>query len=55
MATPTRENLERVGALLADGSLRMPVQATYEFAQAPEAIAALAGAHTQCNLAIQVG
>jgi len=39
MASPMRENLERVGALLADGSLRISVQRTYDFAQAPEALA----------------
>ena len=54
MATPTAENLQRLGALLADGTLRIPVQATYQLAQAPEALAALAGEHTQGKLAIQV-
>jgi len=54
MAAPTRENLERLGALLADGTLRVPVQATYQFAQAPEALAALIGEHTRGKLAIQV-
>src|SRR3954469_1592047 len=41
MAAPTNENLERLGGLLADGTLRVPVQATYNLAQAPEALAAL--------------
>jgi len=54
MATPSRENLERLGALLADGTLRIPVQATYRFAQAPEALAALAGEHTQGKRAIHI-
>jgi NADPH2:quinone reductase len=54
MATPTAENLQRLGALLADGTLRIPVRQTYELAQAPEALAALAGEHTQGKLAIQV-
>ena len=54
MAAPSRENLQRLGALLADGTLRIPVQATYELAQAPEALAALAGQHTQGKLAIQI-
>src|SRR3954464_1166033 len=54
MATPTVENLQRLGALLADGTLRVPVQATYDLAQAPEALGALAGQHTQGKLAIQV-
>ena len=55
MAAPTAENLQRLGALLADGTLRIPVQATYPLAQAPEALAALPAEHTQGKLAIQVG
>jgi NADPH2:quinone reductase len=54
MSAPTGENLQRLGALLADETLRIPVQATYPLAQAPEALAALAGEHTQGKLAIQV-
>src|SRR4051794_15942829 len=54
MASPTAENLQRLGALLADGTLRVPVRATYPLAQAPEALAALTGEHTQGKLAIEV-
>jgi NADPH:quinone reductase-like Zn-dependent oxidoreductase len=54
MAAPTRENLQRLGALLTDGTLRIPVATTYTLAQAPEALAALAGQHTQGKLALQV-
>jgi NADPH:quinone reductase len=54
MAAPTSENLQRLGALLADGTLRVAVQATYELAQAPEALTALTGHHTQGKLAIRV-
>jgi NADPH:quinone reductase len=54
MATPSRENLQRLGALLADGTLRIPIQGTYEHAQAPEALSALTGEHTQGKLAIRV-
>ncbi|MGA2470911.1 MAG: zinc-binding dehydrogenase [Solirubrobacteraceae bacterium] len=54
MATPTRENLERLGRLLADGTLRVPVQTTYELARAPEALSALTTSHTQGKLAILV-
>jgi NADPH2:quinone reductase len=54
MAAPTAENLERLGALLADGTLRIPVQATYQLTQAPEALAALPAQHTQGKLAVQV-
>jgi NADPH:quinone reductase len=54
MAAPSPQNLRRLGALLTDGTLRIPVQATYALAQAPEALAALTGEHTQGKLAIQV-
>jgi len=53
MAVPTRENLERLGALLADRRLRVPVQATYELAQAPDALAALGTSHIRGKLAIR--
>jgi hypothetical protein len=36
MAAPSAQNLQRLGALLAAGTLRIPVQATYQLAQAPE-------------------
>jgi len=54
MAAPTPENLQRLGALLADGTLHIHVQATYELAQAPEALSTLTGQHTQGKLAIHV-
>jgi NADPH:quinone reductase-like Zn-dependent oxidoreductase len=54
MAGPTTENLRRLGALLADGSLRIPVQHTYPLVEAPEALAALGDRHTQGKLAIEV-
>ena len=55
MAAPTAENLQRRGALLADGTLRVPVQATYPPAQATQALTALTGQHTQGKRAIKVG
>jgi NADPH:quinone reductase-like Zn-dependent oxidoreductase len=54
MATPTAENLRRLGALLSAGTLRIPVQATYQLAQAPSALAARPAQHTQGKLALQV-
>jgi NADPH2:quinone reductase len=54
MAAPSPENLKRLGALLVDGTLRVHVQATYELAEALEALGALAGEHTQGKLAIEV-
>jgi NADPH:quinone reductase-like Zn-dependent oxidoreductase len=54
IAAPTRENLERLGGMLADGTLRLPVQATYELAEAPDALTALTKRHTQGKLAIRI-
>jgi NADPH:quinone reductase len=54
MAAPTPENLQRLGRMLADGTLRVPIQATYELAQAPEALTALATTHTQGKLAVRI-
>jgi NADPH2:quinone reductase len=54
MAAPTPENLRRLASLLSEGSLRVPVQQTYDLAQAPEALAAIAGSHTQGKIAIRI-
>jgi NADPH2:quinone reductase len=54
IAAPTPENLERLASLLADGTLRVPIQATYELGQAPDALTALATTHTQGKLAIRI-
>ena len=54
IAAPTPENLERLASLLADGTLRVPIQATYELGQAPDALTALATTHTQGKLAIHI-
>jgi NADPH2:quinone reductase len=42
MADPSTENLDRLGELLTDGALRVPVHATYALAQAADGLAALA-------------
>ena len=49
-----RESLERVGQLLADGTVKVPIQQTYELDQAPEALGALSAGHTQGKLALRV-
>ena len=54
MAAPTPENLQHLARLLGDGTLRVPVYATYELAQAPDALDALSTTHTQGKLAIRV-
>src|SRR3954468_4377951 len=54
MAAPTPENLDRLASLLADGTLRVPIHATYELGHAPDALSALGTTHTQGKLAIRV-
>jgi NADPH2:quinone reductase len=54
IAAPTPENLQRLGGMLADGTLRLPVQATYDLAEAPDALTALATSHNQGKLAIRI-
>jgi len=54
MAAPTPENLARLARLLADRTLRVHIQGTYELAQAPEALTALATTHTQGKLGMRV-
>jgi NADPH:quinone reductase-like Zn-dependent oxidoreductase len=51
---PSPENLERLGRLLEDGTLRVPIQNTYGLDQAGGALQALGTAHTQGKHAIQV-
>jgi NADPH:quinone reductase len=54
MAMPAQDNLERLGRMLEDGTLRVPIQNTYNLAQAGEALRALSTAHTQGKHAILV-
>jgi NADPH:quinone reductase-like Zn-dependent oxidoreductase len=46
--------LGRIAQHLADGTLEVPAQDTYDFAPAPEATQALAATHTQGKLALRV-
>jgi NADPH:quinone reductase len=52
MAVPAAATLERLAGLLADGTLRVPIQASYSLAQVDQALKALASQHTQGKLAI---
>jgi NADPH:quinone reductase-like Zn-dependent oxidoreductase len=54
MAMPTQEHLRRLARLLEAGTLRVPIQRTYELDQAADALQALAADHTQGKLAIRV-
>jgi NADPH2:quinone reductase len=52
MAVPAAATLDRLAGLLADGALRVPIQANYPLAQADQALKTLGGQHTQGKLAI---
>ena len=54
MAVPSRENLERLAALLEAGTLKVPIQRAYELDQAGDALQALGATHTQGKLGIRV-
>ncbi len=51
---PDRELLDRIAQHLADGTVKVPIQQTFELAQAPEAMEALDAGHTQGKIAIRV-
>jgi NADPH:quinone reductase len=54
MAQPTPSNLQRLAELLDAGALRVPIQRTYGFEQAGEALQALPATHTQGKLALRI-
>jgi NADPH:quinone reductase len=54
MAKPEPAALERLGAQLAAGTLRVPIQQSYALEQAGDALAALASTHSQGKLAIRI-
>ncbi|MDQ3725668.1 MAG: NADP-dependent oxidoreductase [Actinomycetota bacterium] len=51
---PSREALDRIAGLLTDGTLRVPIQQTFDLEQAPEAMQVMASGHTQGKLALRV-
>jgi NADPH2:quinone reductase len=54
MNMPSPETLGRIAQHLADGTLKVPIQRTYELDQPGEALQALGTTHTQGKLAIRV-
>lgn len=54
MAIPSPEILGRIAKHLADRTLKVPIQQTYDLAQAPDVLQALAANHTQGKLALRV-
>lgn len=55
MTQSTPEALQRLAELLQAETLRVPIQRSYELAQAGEALEAFAAAHTQGKLGISLG
>ena len=49
-----REGLARVAALLADGTVKVPIQQIYDVTEAHEALGGLGSGHTQGKIAIRV-
>jgi NADPH:quinone reductase len=54
MTAPSPEILGRIAQHLADGTLTVPIQQTYDRAEAPDALHALGATHTQGKLALRV-
>jgi NADPH:quinone reductase len=54
MSAPSTEILGRIARHLADGTLTVPIQDTYDLAQAPAGLQALAATHTQGKVALRV-
>jgi NADPH2:quinone reductase len=52
MAVPAAPTLKRLAGLLADGTLRVPIQASSPLAQVDQALKTLGGQHTQGKVAI---
>ena len=55
LSSPTaREDLERLAGLLEGGTLRVPIQDTYELERAGEALQALGATHTRGKIALSL-
>jgi NADPH2:quinone reductase len=54
IAQPTPANLERLAELLDGGTLRVPIQNTFDLAEAGDALAAFSSTHTQGKVGITI-
>jgi NADPH2:quinone reductase len=54
MHRASRELLDRIAGLLSDGTIKVPIQQTFDLAQAPDALGALSTSHTQGKIALRV-
>jgi NADPH2:quinone reductase len=52
MAVPAAATLDRLAGLLGDGTVRVPIHASYPLAQVDQALKTLGGQHTQGKVAI---
>ena len=53
VALLNREGLQRVGKLLDEGTITVPIQQTFDLGQAHEALGALSSGHTQGKIALR--
>ena len=53
MAAPTTDTLDRLGAAVANGTIRVPITQTYDLANIPEAFRGFSSG-TVCKLAVRV-
>jgi NADPH:quinone reductase len=54
MSAPSPEILGRIAQHLADGTVKVPIQQTYDLAEAPKALQALGSSHTRGKLALRI-
>jgi NADPH2:quinone reductase len=54
IAQPSPENLQRLAGFLDNGTVRVPIQKSYELEQAGEALAAFSSTHTRGKLSLTV-
>jgi NADPH2:quinone reductase len=54
ISASTPEDLERLAGVLEEGTLRVPIQDSYELERAGEALQALASTHTQGKIALRL-
>jgi NADPH:quinone reductase len=54
MNSPTSETLGRIAGLLAEGTVKLPITATYDLADAPTALGDLGTKHTRGKLAVRL-
>jgi NADPH2:quinone reductase len=54
MSAPAPEIFERIAQHLADGTVKVPIQQTYDLADAPKALQALGSGHTRGKIGLRI-